>query len=352
MDKEPKEETIKLKREVVKLNLLEGFPSVTTPEEVPTQIEVLVEGSFKGHDFTRETFERIVINHEQGANMTKVPLDYDHPEYNKGDKTIAAGWIESFEVAERIKLDEPRAVLLANISWTNSGREAVFGKEYLYVSPEVQLNFVSLKDDETNLGPVVTAISLTNRPAVFLLSPIIHMSKKNLAKQEKEDTIDKEADKNKTEITEMNEDEKKKMADMESKVAKFEKENGDLKKEMKEYKKKMSLGEREKEVEKLVAENKILPAQKAEAIALSEDAFEGFKLAVKDNEAVKLGASEEKASEKPASKEPTAQLSADEANAELVKLAKKKIEEDKTLDFKTAYLSVLSENKDIAKFAN
>jgi phage I-like protein len=95
----------------------------------------------------------------------KVAIDLDHSA-EKGRGTAAAGWITGLELQGKD--------VIADVSWTRKGAEAVRDETYRHISPSFTNAFVD--EHGKNRGRALLGAALTNRP--FLRSlPTVSLSR-------------------------------------------------------------------------------------------------------------------------------------------------------------------------------
>lgn len=123
---------------------------------VPDVVQLIPAGrDIKGYD------GRTFVNSDPQAlvaaflanDSRELPIDFEHATEllaPNGMQAPAAGWITALEARED-------GSIWATVSWNKSGREALAGKEYKYLSP------VFLTDGEKNILELLSA-GLTNRP--------------------------------------------------------------------------------------------------------------------------------------------------------------------------------------------
>jgi len=97
---------------------------------------------------------------------TDLPIDYEHqtlggPYASPDGRAPAAGWIKRI-------FGEPGVGLLADIEWTEQGREMLAAKQYRYLSPVAIIR----KSDRKLVG--IHSAALTNKPAIVGIAPIVN----------------------------------------------------------------------------------------------------------------------------------------------------------------------------------
>ena len=67
--------------------------------------------------------------------------------------------------------DEPYAELWAEVHWTEKAQGHIRAEEFRYISPEMDLDYVSEKDGN-RVGAALLAIGLVNRPFLNGMAPV------------------------------------------------------------------------------------------------------------------------------------------------------------------------------------
>jgi phage I-like protein len=176
-----------------------------TSEEVPSEIDVLVEGSYyrlvperrlpdgtivpAAHVPFTVTGEDILAAEAQfNARRARHPnrdlvIDYEHQTLSD-DIAPAAGWISAVYSIVR----DGKRVLRAKVSsWTERAKQFILNREYRYISPVFALNGI---DKETGQRErcILKNAGLTNEPLLDGLAPII--AKHQLTISGKDSTMD------------------------------------------------------------------------------------------------------------------------------------------------------------------
>lgn len=287
----------------------------------PERIKILDTGKIFKYGveitFRKKDLVSIVRNFKKMAIGHKVPVNYSP----HGDGK-AAGWIKELELEGND--------LMADLQWNQKGRESVENKEYIYHSVGVHMDYPSPKENK-GMGPALYELTLTNSPANANIEALVE-----LEKESQEDEIMTEKEK-----LELEKDRK----DIESKRVELEKAREEVeaaKKELLATKLELSRERRELELGPLVEAKKITPAQRDAALKLSNDAYEGFKLAIPEK-ALDINTA-------PKGKVDTSgvELTSASVQEEIHRLAVE-IEEKEKIDYGEAVLQVLEKNKNLAK---
>lgn len=373
----------------VQFLLEESFVPQDKPVIKPFQI--MKTGSFfdpryKNFKITEKMLNEIVKNFDQGVRGVVPALDYSH---DSGGK--AAGWFRKLYIKDGKAPGQKE--LWADIDLTPGCQKVLSDKEFAYISPDYSDEYV---DNETGkkYGCVLSGAALTNRPVLKSMTPAIQLSEgdddlnSKIVKLISEGKSQEQAVaiaidmKEKGKLTEkgdseMNEEEKKKMADMEAQLGEMKKlqdemgasspeelmkkiaemkaqlaampkakeqevELGETKKQLSEVSKKLvdaeaklKTSEKETEFAKLLSEGKACAAQKEAFLAGDMKKF--IELA----QPVKL--SEQGSSHIPADKGDGADVE------EEILTEAKKLSDSKKISIKDAISEVLQTNKTLAE---
>ena len=304
------------KMNVTKFILQDGFPTIDVSTRL-RKMQIIRAGTFTDprygvFDITPKMLQEMVDNFTTGVRGIIPALDYKHD-----SDDIAAGWFKS------LYLSEDGKELWAEIEMTPKGEKVLADKEFGYVSADLDTAYI---DNETQkeFGCVLLGAGLTNRPVIKRMEPVIQLSEKEkdpvqekikkLVKEGKPQdqavaiALEMQRQGKLSEGEGMTEEEKKKMADMEAKLAGYKKleeemqcadseammqkvlemkkklepakdpaapeqqpekevevemkELEEAKKELSELKAKMSLAEKTTEFESLMKEGKAVEAQR------------------------------------------------------------------------------------------
>lgn len=274
-------------------------------KEAPQFIQVLRTGKFKHElfgeiDITSEMLQQMKKNFDDRSRGVDLALDYAH----ESDRE-AAGWIKS------VKLENNDSELWAEIEWTPAGKQKVESQEFRYISADFSTNYIN-NESGKQYGCCLFGAGLTNRPFVKNMKPT-------------------------TELKEAGKMDEKKMQELQDANTKLLAEKAALEAERKQLQDKLAAIElaaakaaKETEFSTLLAEGKVVPAQKESF--LKGDMAEFIKNAVKINLDEK-GSSEQGTGE---NETKTADQEADEIQA-----AAKKLAEEKKIKLFDAYREVM-----------
>ena len=313
--------------------LMEIQLSDLSPDHAPQWIQVLRPGTFyKGDqkvEITKKHISHMAENYKNKVRGVDIALDYAH----LNDKEAAA-WFKEVVV-------EDDGSLWAFMEWTPQGTKKVTGKEYRYVSADIDFDYTNNETLKKH-GPTLMGAGLTNRPVVKYMQPIT---------LSEDDTKLKE---NGMDLKEENEMLKKKLSALEEKLKGFKKgddekkfaeklatlseENKSLKTAVAEAKTKEAAVAKKAEFDVMLSEGKVVEAQRE---SFSKGDMAEF---IKNAADVNLN---EQGSDKDPKKENTKQDAADQ----LIELAEKKAKED-SIEFDEAMESVLRDNPKLSEEHN
>lgn len=126
----------------------------------PVEIELAVQGSFRGHaagpfKLDHQVFSEIVANWERDGRRP-IAIDYEHQSEREAiGPTPACGWITALRIAG--------ASLMATVEWLPEARDLIRSGAYRWISPAVRFNS---KDRVTGqpIGARLTSAGVTNQP--------------------------------------------------------------------------------------------------------------------------------------------------------------------------------------------
>lgn len=131
------------------------------------RFEVVPEGGEE--DITVERLNEIIANFE--AQGTDILIDADH------EFGIAFGWGKEMEIRTGLEVKDgvdPNG-LWARVVWNDSGKAAVENREYRYISPSFNKNWIDPEDGKSKGWRVLT-FSLTNLPFYDSMQELIAAS--------------------------------------------------------------------------------------------------------------------------------------------------------------------------------
>lgn len=258
--------------------------------DVPEWIHIMPFGRYEhpqgSFEITPEIAKQIVANFR--SDPRDLVLDYEHQSLNttsNGQPAPAAGWIKDLEIRED--------GIWGRVDWTPEAQRYIRNREYRYVSPVYVPEYKDPKTGEV-IGPKIVSVALTNTPFLPDLKPITNKNQ-NWEVEEMERLITL-AEKVGVEIT----DDLRKDPDALAKAisAKIdeirtegndEKSYGDpatvkemadqlaaLQKELVKAKQEIAMKEATEKVDKLIADGRLLPAQRDWAIQYAMKDPQGF----------------------------------------------------------------------------
>lgn len=159
-------------KEAMRLRYLGDSIELSDGEHPQSKIQVLRVGTFHHpvygkFEITDETLGSMIKNFKakKPAPPTEMVVDYEH--MGTADppvKAPAAGWVKGLETDD--------GGLFALVEWTDDAVKEIKGKQYRFISPEFDLNYQD-KDTGKRIGPTLISITLTNRPFIEGMQPVV-----------------------------------------------------------------------------------------------------------------------------------------------------------------------------------
>ena len=333
---------------------------LNSPDDIPKRILIASTEPFFTEDGLEYTIKRpelveMVENFNRNALGLKVPVNFEHYYSSPSNSTPAAGWIEGLELEE---IDDSLK-LFATVEWTKKGKMAVFEKEYRYHSIGFYFDYVSMKDGKTEFGRVLYELTLTNNPVNTNLGEFLENSKKSTNEEPDMDIKELQAENKalKDQIAELKKDNETKIVELSRKGDEGKKLKEDLEKankELAESKDKLELSKRESELDKLILDKKISPAQREQALKLSAAEYIGFKSFAENSKANAYQDESKSNSNGPdeTGGESNVQENSKSPDEQVDEMAKKMMKENKDMKYQDAVAQVLKKNKALAERYN
>lgn len=324
-----------------------------------SEVQLMRTGSFTHMFFgeieiTEDMFKSFRKNFKKKVKKVELAVDYSH---FSGER--ASGWITD------VILKEKNTELWIRVEWTPAGRQGILDKEFKYLSSDFSENF---QDNETGkkFGPTLNGAALTNRPFLKDMEAIlsdIDMSdekrqaiveiynnepetegNKPMKFAELKETVAKLSDEEKAELG--IETQETKLSDTEAQVAnvKITQENKELSEENKKLKEDAEKTAKETQFAKMLTDGTAVEAQRN--AFLSDNMVEFVKFTVPTNMKGKgTGEGEDTDTSSKDKKFDTSET----ASAEVLRLCKEKMKDDKDLTDSLAQNMVFEENPDLYK---
>ncbi len=155
--------------------------TATAAKDLPSQIELIKAGTWPASSVKGPLTIPVSDLHEMAANFNVgiglpggghigLPIDFSHEEWSQ-----AAGWINSVEVVGD--------TLVANVTWTAEGAEALLGGMYKCVSPSFYPacmgEWYDPEDSDVTARNVLVGAGLTNIPFFKDLKPLMASNTSN-----------------------------------------------------------------------------------------------------------------------------------------------------------------------------
>ena len=148
------------------LELIHYFTKLSL-SELNSNIEIMRTGSWshpKYGDFTitEDNLNGFIRSFQENVRGIEIAIDLEHGETSH--KGAAIGWIKG------LKKDNEK--LLAEIEWTDLGKNMVQSKQYKYFSPEFVFQYTDLETNK-KFNDVLMGGSLTNKPFIKKMAPVL-----------------------------------------------------------------------------------------------------------------------------------------------------------------------------------
>lgn len=330
---------------MIKSERFKGIPFLIQLSEgdgVPEEIQLFKVGKFFDSRYgefqiTTPMLLSMVNNFKKGVRGIDLAVDFAHDTEGK-----SAAWFKEVYLADDGKS------LWAKVEWTPSGKDTVKSKEFRYISPDFTNDYMNNETKET-FGPTLNGAGLTNRPVIKGMEPIVQLSE---VPNINEKTGGKEMEPKDQEIADL----KKKVADLEAKLAKdpgagnepddmmqMKQQLADMTKKCADYEaaskqaaeeKKMS--EKKTSFDKMLSEGKVVEAQREPFMKDDLGKFTELAQPIKLSEIGNGGTGDGKKSDK-------------SAEQQITDLALAKVAEKKARDLGEGITMVLSENAELKK---
>ena len=135
--------------------------------ELNSDIEIMRTGSWSHPKYgnftiTEDNLNGFIRSFQENVRGIEIAIDLEHGETSH--KGAAIGWIKG------LKKDNEK--LLAEIEWTDLGKNMVQSKQYKYFSPEFVFQYTDLETNK-KFNDVLMGGSLTNKPFIKKMAPVL-----------------------------------------------------------------------------------------------------------------------------------------------------------------------------------
>jgi len=271
----------------------------------PKEIQILKTGNFNHEYFGKmeinsKMLQQMKTNFDSKVRGIDLAVDYSHDNHKE-----AAGWIKALSIKNEGN------ELWAEVEWTPAGKAKLETLEYRYLSAEFSTNYI---DNETSMeyGCCLFGAGLTNRPFVKNMKPTTELKEKTKMDEKKMQELQ---DANNSLLAEK---------------AALEAERKQLQDKLAAIEAEAAVKVKETEFNALLAEGKVVPAQK--------DAFINGNMAEFIKNAAKINLDEKGSAEEGTKEEPT---KTEEQEAEEVAKEAKELAEQKKIRIFDAYKEVM-----------
>jgi len=260
---------------------VEGYEIIYN-EDGPSEVQLLRDGKFihpiYGEILISENdLNQMIRNFNDKVRGIDISIDYTHD--NEDGENPAACWIKSLEIKDTRK----GKGLFSQVEFTPKGQKLVQQKEYKYASADFVINYTT--EEGAHVPFVLCGGTLTNRPFIKEMNPIKlseykptkeenkEMNKEALMNALKDLGIDVVVLQNQIETSDAKIEElQSRIQELSALPAEKEAEIANLKTEISKLSKDIVLTQKIKVFDGLVAEGKILPAQKDSVFGTFETA--------------------------------------------------------------------------------
>lgn len=136
---------------------------------VPARVQLFRVGTFHHSEYgkfeiTKADLKKMSDNFTANIRGIDIAIDYKHD-----NEDVAAGWVKS------VSLSEDGLELWADVDWTPNGKRVLAEKEFRYLSPEFMYDY---QDNESlkKFGPTLLGAGLTNRPTIKNMEPVVELA--------------------------------------------------------------------------------------------------------------------------------------------------------------------------------
>lgn len=227
--------------------------------EIPEKVQLLRCGKFNTQDYgtfeiTKEILLSMKKNFDAQVRGIDLAIDYAHE-----SQDVAASWIKGLE------LSEDGTELWAIVEWTPNGKKVLSDKEFRYLSADFTFNFEN-NETKKSYGPTLFGAGLTNRPVIKDMAPVVQLQETKNGGSTM-DEKDKKIAELEAKIAELEKaagvkDESQAMADMKKQLEESQAKCAEYEASAKKAAEEKALAEKASKFDVLLAEKKVVPAQK------------------------------------------------------------------------------------------
>jgi len=142
----------------------DGYIQIVSIEEAPIGLEVTEHLTGQREQPAIQVLDREAIKSMAATFKGEVLVDYEHFSHDGDKETKAAGWIQNVQARED--------GLYAQIRWSQSGKAALEGGDYRFISPEFPVEHLEHLGGNRYRATVMNGAGLTNRPGLKKIKPL------------------------------------------------------------------------------------------------------------------------------------------------------------------------------------
>lgn len=142
----------------------DGYIQIVSLEEAPIGLEVTEHLTGQRDQPAIQVLDREAIDSMAATFKGEVLVDYEHFSHDGDKETKAAGWIQNVQARED--------GLYAQIRWSQSGKAALEGGDYRFISPEFPVEYLENLGGNRYRATVMNGAGLTNRPGLKKIKPL------------------------------------------------------------------------------------------------------------------------------------------------------------------------------------
>lgn len=142
----------------------DGYIQIVSIEEAPIGLDVTEHLTGERVTPAIQVLDREAIDQMAASFKGEVLVDYEHFSHDGDKETKAAGWIQNVEARED--------GLYAQIRWSQSGKAALEGGDYRFISPEFPVEHLEHLGGNRYRATVINGAGLTNRPGLKKIKPL------------------------------------------------------------------------------------------------------------------------------------------------------------------------------------
>jgi len=153
----------------------DGYIQIVSIEEAPIGPEITQHLTQQNLTPAIQVLDREAIDRMAASFRGEVLVDFEHFSHDIDKETKAAGWIQNVQARED--------GLYAQIRWSKSGKSALEGGDYRYISPEFPVEHLEHLGGNRYRATVINGAGLTNRPGLSKIKPLSNREQNTKTKE-------------------------------------------------------------------------------------------------------------------------------------------------------------------------